>query len=365
MQRKLLLGVLFLSLTYLGVYTFFLNEYWFYKDAIKSEKTYEIKTYLDKYPDGRYATEVALKLDSVAYFKDVLSDSSAASVEFYLVNCPKGIHREDVQFIELVKRPTLPKANEFITTYANSSKREDVTKVVNDLWDNELNLFQENLGREGVNSQKVEFFMNLLLHMKATNNNKFIVRFSHTTKLKDFIEYSESNIATLSLFLDVEPTASNVYDLRSNFKESNILQLEDDVSAEIEQAISNVFSSDFFQFETFHSADKFEANGSEIVFNIDYKIQNEEVFEGMPDLWTYEENNIFNGYLLGIDVDFNLSLKNPENGTSLDIHEKGNPGTEIQGIEDFTKAYSIMVSRSFNTFIEKVSKDIGLEKDEE
>ena len=68
---------------------------------------------------------------------------------------------------------------------------------------------------------------------------------------------------------------------------------------------------------------------------------------------------------MGIDVDFALNLKNPGNDKALDFKEKGNPGTEINDIEDFTKAYSIMVSRSFNTFINEMSKDIGLENIEE
>jgi hypothetical protein len=365
MQRKLLWGVLILAISYLLVYTFFLNEYWSYKDAMKSEKTYAIKTYLDKYPEGRYVKEVELKLDSVAYFKDVLADSSAVSVEFYLNYCPNATHREDVQYIELVKRPTLPKAKEFMDTYSNSTKKDQVAQIVNNLWDNELNLFQQNLGRDDVSSTKVDFFLNLLLHMKAVNNNKFVIKFSHTTKLKDLIEYPSSVTDLLALLQDIKPTSENVYDLKSNFKESNILQLEDDVSFEIQKAISNVFSTDFFQFETLHSSDQLNASENDIVFYIDYKIQNEEVFEGVPELWTYTQNDIFKGYLLGIDVSFSLNLKNPGNSKTLSFEEKGNPGTEISDIEDFTRAYSIMVSRSFNTFINEMSKDLGLEKDEE
>lgn len=332
---------------------------------MKSEKSYEIKTYLDKYPDGRYTKEVELKLDSVAYFKEVLADSSAAAVEFYLNNLPNGSHREDVQFIELVKRPTLPKAKDFMDAYANSAMKDKVALVVSNLWDNELNLFQQNLGREDVSSAKVDFFLNLLMHMKAVNNNKFVIKFSHTTTLKDFSDYPESSIDILKPFLDVIPDNDNVYSLKSNFKESNILLLEDEVSAEIQRSINNVFSPDFFKFETIHSSDEYNYSGNDIVFLIDYKIKNQEIYEDIPELWNYEENSIFQGYLLGIDVDFALNLKNPGNGKALDFKEKGNPGTEINDIEDFTKAYSIMVSRSFNTFINEMSKDIGLEKIEE
>jgi len=365
MQRKILWGILILVITYLLAYTFYLNEYWFFQDAIKSEKTYEIKTYLDKYPEGRYVKEVESKLDSVAYFKDVLPDSSATAIEFYLKNCPNGSHKEDVQFIELFKRPTLPKAKDFMDTYVNSTMKDKVAQVVSNLWDRELNLFQQNLGRDDVSSTKVDFFLNLLLHMKAVNNNKFVIKFSHTTKLKDFIEYPASVTDLLSLLQDVKPTAENIYDLKSNFKESNILLLEDDVSSEIQNAISNVFSTDFFQFETLHSSDELNVSENDIVFYIDYKIQNEEVIDGVPELWTYTKNNIFTGYLLGIDVSFSLNLKNPGNSKTLSFEEKGNPGTEISDIDDFTRAYSIMVSRSFSTFINAMSKDIGLEKEEE
>jgi len=362
MQRKIIWSLVILAITYLLIYTFYLNEYWSYKDAMKSIKSYEIKTYLDKYPDGRYTKEVELKLDSVSYFKDVLADSSTTSIEFYLKYLPNGKHTEDVHFIDLYKRPNLPKANEFIKTYNNSSKKEAVEQIINLLWDNEIDHFKMNIGREDISSAKVDFFLNLLLYMKSVNNNNFVIKFNHTTKLKDFSDYPKSNIQLLNLFLDIPPNNQNVFSLKSNFEESNILNLENSVSSEIENSIIQVFSPDFFTFEIAHSNDEYSASESDIAFLIDYKIKNQELSDGFPELWTYEENHIFKGYLLGIDVSFSLNLKNPGNNKSLSFEEKGDPGTEISDMNDFTSAYAIMVSRSFNTFVNKITKDIGLTK---
>lgn len=239
-----------------------------------------------------------------------------------------------------------------------------VKGIVDRLWENEIKAFRKNKNKKGVDRGKFRFFEDLLGSMKAAGNNRFIIKFNHKKYLKEFDDYTEEQRSFSDLMAllseSPKPSESEVYEVKSNFSSPNINQLENDVSEAIQKELNSVFSYDFFEFETVNSDSELREDANDVVILINYKIENEDDEYGNPVLWTHTRNNTFSGYVLSLDVDFSLTIQNPSNKETLNSKMKGDPGSQIKNVSDLSMMYNVMITRSFDTFVEKVGREIGL-----
>lgn len=363
-KNRIYLVITLLLLGFFFGYFFFLNDYWAYQSAVQSDSKFTINRYLLDFPEGRYTDVIKRRLDSVSYFSDVREDSSEESVQFYVTHCQNGEYMEDVMLIDLIKRPSLAKAQEFQMNFLQSQRMSTVKGIVDRLWENEIKAFRKNKNKKGVDRGKFRFFEDLLGSMKAAGNNRFIIKFNHKKYLKEFDDYTEEQRSFSDLMAllseSPKPSESEVYEVKSNFSSPNINQLENDVSEAIQKELNSVFSYDFFEFETLNSDSELREDANDVVILINYKIENEDDEYGNPVLWTHTRNNRFSGYVLSLDVDFSLTIQNPSNKETLNSKMKGDPGSQIKNVSDLSMMYNVMITRSFDTFVEKVGREIGL-----
>jgi hypothetical protein len=358
-------------------YFFYFKELFYYNKIMKSDNLIELNSYFDRYPDGRYVNEVKTKLEEVS-FGQVTKDSSALAIEAYYKYCPKGKHLENVEFIELYKFPTIAKVRGFQETYPTSKFINQVNKKELEMWEFELAAFEQNVINKQLNpnSKNVRLFRALLSYMKKSRNYKFTIVFKRNLNLKDFSDYSAVVLnEVINGFTYGEdnfgmpypkPSRSNVFDLKSNFSDEKVEDLEADVFNQVKRSFEEIFTADFFEFEYASSNRSLIKTGKEIYIDIDYQITNEIHHGNLPSLWTYTTQssrtytNTFNGYIMGLEADFSFKFINPGTNELFIFNEKGSPGDNISGFNGLNEGYSIMIGNTFGDFISKVSSHIGL-----
>jgi hypothetical protein len=381
-KNKKISILVFLFFIIMLFYIFFLKEFNAYRSSLNTKDLSKIDAYLVKYPNGRYSSEIKAHLENEAYSR-VVSDSSSSDIDNYYIFCQEGKHMQDVLFIDLYLSRSIKKAKDFLANYPNSPYREKVAAKIDQLWDDEIKLYEKKVltYRSGVNVKSVKFFRDLLKYMKENQLTTFYIRFYKNTKIKDYKEYPVESRNICKFFYALEtkdlsiiglapPSDSNVYSVRSNFSEEGILDLEKNVGDEIVNSFHSIFSKDFFNFSIIHSDDPAKVPDKNIVIDLKYRIENDEdEFSGnlVPNLWQSTESYTelpsskrFKGYILALKVEFMINIINIGNKDVFSISEKGNPGSEISGFENYREAYKIMVGNNFTDFIKKVSLKLGL-----
>jgi hypothetical protein len=378
---KYILG--FLAVCLMIFYFAFYKEYSHSKKALKSSELSEINSYLKAYPNGKYSKEVLIHLEDIA-FKGVLKDSSLVSVDNYISFCPKGRRMEDVLVVQFTKSTKVERVRNFINSYPNSKYILKAKLKLSQLWDEEIKFFNDNVKSLQINpnSKSVSFFKSLLSHMKDKNKGVFYIKFRHKKELKEFDEYPIETINLISTlyggsddgFISPKPSSSNVVALKDNFSEGNIIDLEKKVGEKLKENMESVFSKDFFEFKIITSNENIQVTNSDVMIEIEYKIQNKEIYGG-PSLLThsrssdkYGSSRFFVDYVMDIKTIFNLKIKNPSvTSTSANseysLFENGQTQSEYRNIQSTSDGYIRMVTDTFDDFILKVSKNLGLKND--
>jgi len=356
---SIVLGVLF--------YNFYLQELLAFNEA-KSAKTLDgIQSYFRKYPNGRYAKELEVIEENLA-FENVKKYPTQFSIRQYYKYCGEGRRLVNVKFEEVKLSSNIDVVRSFIAEYPKSSFTPEVKRKLNALWMAEFTIYENAVKKAGTaaDQKSVVFFRELLTYMRAKDLSHIYVKFKRTTRLKDYLEYSAEARNLLDLMYTDHPVEANIKSLRDNFSEGNLDNLEDDVVKEMKSVFFGIFTNDFFGIEKVTDTTHIKPN--DVVLQISYELESQEEMAlgtKVPDLWIHTQTSDyglknFMGYIIGIDARFSFDFKIPNSNLDYKFKFLGNPGSNISGFSGMNEGYRIMVRNTFSDFIRNLSNNFGL-----
>jgi len=318
--KKIMIGVGALFLAFGLFYFTFLGEYLAYQKVVDAQTKEECQRYYNNYSDGR--------------------------------------HIEDVRFIEIDNEPEITRVRSFIGEFPNSTYFSRTVQIRDKLWEAEIERYEKQAASKKSSKKSVEFFRQLLLHLKNQNQDKVYVKYNGKTQLKDYEEYPKNIRNTMETFyLD---TKLPMLPLKENFTSTQ--ELEYIITNGIGSSFSKIFTEGFVEVEEYPYADNVIDKDSMII-NIDYMIKNQvdKSSPQYPNIWTYTKNDISTANLLGIDIDFVFDSKVPNTSVSYFFKTHSEPAESISGIEDIKDGYKMMSKSVFEKYADEVTERFGLE----
>lgn len=291
-------------------------------------------------------------------YREVVSSKSISAVNKYYRNFENGWYIEEVKVEEVKITRDIVKVRNFLVDYPESEYYYDIEEFRLILWNQEINYFNEvildDLGNYDLNA--VNFFRDLLFFMR--DNNKAVIKLSlkGDVNVLDFSDYPQEVTSLIDLAYEFEtgiPVTDNIVSLSETYSKGNLVAYETEIASSIENCFGNILSDNFITVNRSSFLGQFASN-DDLVIEVRYKIKNQLIeglgFEGdYPEVWTYTVDDIFDSYILGIDVNFVFDFKIP-NGEVYNFSYNSNPESSIENIENIRDGYQIMTKQNFLNF---------------
>ena len=324
-QNRIVWGCVVAVLLAIVVYNLpFFKEWRFYNEVVEARQTYKCHEYYDEYPTGRH-------YEDVMYLEVTISDKPIVVLREYLKKFPQGKYLDTM------------------------SEKYD------ELWDEEIAKY-ERRDKTKESPEAVRYMTAMLQHMKRHRINTVLLDVTSNVILKDYEEYDETIRKILELFQSDKSLSlkDNMVSLKKNFTQGDKSTLTKILSQGVTNGFNRMFSSDFVSVVT----SKYAANENSPVLLFNYRVKNQCMGddEDYPNIWTYSSNGIPKAYILGIDVKFDVHFSIPDSDITYTYSEIGEPGEEINGIQDVKDGYRQMTQVCFAKFSNKMSANLGLEE---
>lgn len=315
----------------------FFKEMRFYNEVMKIRTTRYCHQYYGLYPDGRHYEDVMnLELELA---ENGAGDKPVAVLTRYLHKFPDGKYA--------------PQFN---------------TKC-DSLWDIEIAKYQQR-DKSHESPEAVNYMTEMLAYMKAHRVNSVNLKINPSINLKDYDEYDASSKTLLRMLFLMEKEnldTTMILSLKENFTQQDRSILIDILAEGVEKSFVRMFSPDFVAVNK-NSSD-FNETSPDLNFNYEIKNQEIEIQDSrLPDIWTYSSKDLMTGistikgYILGIDVKFDVKFTIPGSSTTYTYSELGEPGKEFSNIDGIRDGYRRMTQMCFAKFSNKMSDNLGLEE---
>ena len=322
-SQKVIVSVLAIVIFYFA----FLGDYLQYRKVINDQSLYEIGQYYSNYPNGWFLEEV--KVEEVKITRDILL------VREFFVQFPESEYDNEIEDLRL------------------------------ELWNTEISNFN-NLVLENYDSYEqgaVEFFRNLLVYMRDNRKSTIKMSMLGEVNVSDFEQFPE-NVQTLWDLLyiyeqDIAVTG-NVLSLTRYYSKGNLSLYEHEIAESIESCFENILSKNFISVS--HKSRDAE---NELEIFIDYKVNNQmikdEGYEHLPNIWIYTVDDVFNSYVMGVEILFNFNFVIP----GIDVYtfsQNAEPDLSIEGFDGIEEGYEMMTKQIFVDFANKIDTKFGIKK---
>lgn len=293
--------------------------------------------YMQKYPDGRHAQEVAyFFIIREAGNSPGLGDALDACME-YLKNFPDGKY---------------------------SAK---ITRVYDSIWDSEISKYERDVAPE-VSPEASAYVRSMLAYMKAHNLHAIAVRSNAALHLKEYSEYP-SNVRTLmeSVSNDaskpLEPKLpDDMVTIKDQVTEESAAGWTSQIIDGLQSGFNSVFTPSFIKFV---SVDELEGQNVDEMpaVTVDYVVSTQETKFGgyvLPDVWS--STGVVPGggkMVLGIAMDFKAVFTLP-GAQPFEVTAKGDAGKE-QIQSESGNYYDVMCRRCVDTFSDKIESSFGID----
>lgn len=281
----------------------------------------------------------------------------------YYEDFPNGKHIEDVINIEAsVSSSPIKVVTRYLHNYPQGKYADVMRQQYDSLWDDQISRY-EALDKSALTLNAQVYMQALLQYMKKHYVTTIKLEIEPQFKLKDYAEYDAKKRALMESFHDnpLLPLKENMISLKENFSTEHNQYLTNILHNGICESFKSIFDSDFISIVTLDEEEN-ETNTYPII-HIKYLIKSQEE-DGFPHIWVYSETT--NGiqrdkaYLIGIDVTFNVVYSIPDSEITYKLSEKGDPGNNINDIDNIKDGYQEMTKVCFVEFSNKLAKNIGL-----
>jgi len=385
-KKIALIGCILLTVSFFIIWFAYLKEYYAYMIVIEDPNIEKCNDYMNRYKKGRYLTEITDLKDDLLY-ENVMNanfDDNCLQYEMYLTPFRKsGKHFKEVLKLQetcfynsAVSSRDLREIDDFLVSYPGSDFTDKLLRMKDDINDSLLSLYAVTSSKNRGKADAVRFFKQLLTYMLTNGQRNVEVIFKEQISLKDWKDYDASSRQYCDRIYSnpprdivgmVKPSEHPPVSLKSNFDEGDISSLEDIIVSEIQNRVDGVFGDRLIKIEK--STNISEAKP---FVEVEYSIMNSDHKYGsllIPDLYfhytvnsfrLFEGEKRFEGYLLGIKIDFRFVFKIPFSKNAYKFVESVKPAEEIKDIGGISDGYRKMTRTVFENFIETISGNFGL-----
>lgn len=303
------------------------------------------------------------------FYKTIETAKSEYKINQYYTDFPNGRHYEDVMLIHsnISGNPI-----KIVMDYVNNFPEGKYINVMNakcdSLWDEVIAKY-ENRDKTNESPEAVRFMTEMLYHLKRNRKNTVVLDINPKIDLLDYEDYDDEIRTYLEDLYSEEtlPLKENLVSLKDNFTQSNEYILVEILKKGLVNSFSRMFSEDFINIVSD------DDNGKSPVLTFNYNISNQISFDFdgekiivFPNIWiystTYNNIDIPQNYLLGIDVYFEVNFTIPESDVTYTYNEMGSPGESIYGIQNIKDGYKQMTQICFAKFADMMANSLGLER---
>lgn len=311
-----------------------------YQEAVAGnsfEVEYLYDEYMQKYPDGRHAQEMAY-----GYIVRKAGD-------------PLGLS------------DALNATSEYLKRYPEGEYAVKVRGVYDSIWNAEIAKYEKTVAPEA-DPAAAAYVRAMLAYMKAHNQYVIAVKSNAKLNLKEYSEYPSEIRAFMEA---VSREGASQFDpklpedlvtIRDKVTQESASEWTSQIIQGLQSGFNSVFSPGFFQFV---SVDELtDQNLAEMpVVTVDYVVSTQETRLGgyvIPDIWS--SKGIVPGggkMLLGIAMDFKAIFTLP-GAKPYEVTASGDAGeAEIRADED--DYYNVMCSRCVDSFSVKIENSFGID----
>lgn len=281
----------------------------------------------------------------------------------YLEEYPDGRHADDVCFMKIERSDKeMSSITEYLERFPDGKFADRANAICDSIWDAEIAKY-DSRDKSLDSPEAVAYMGEMLQYMKKNRINTLVVEANSTLKLKDYDEYDESVRTFLEILNDSKLTiADHMISLKRNFTSGSVSSLTNILKYGVAESMNRMFSEDFIEVKDLSSCSENLANVCpRLTFDCVISSQ-EETVEGyvFPHIWVYSEFDVPKNYLIGISVDFDAKFTIPGSDVTYTYKERGEPGENIDSIEDISDGYRQMTAICFTKFSDKMAANLGL-----
>lgn len=309
-------------------------------------------------------------------YNKVEEEKTLDACDVYEKEWPKGTHIDDVLYLRI----SLVEGVERVTEISNyllkcpDGKHAAEAKAESDkLWNEEIAKYEAR-DKKGVKDEAKDFMDAMLRYMKQNRINTIFVDYNSTLKLKEYTEYSKNirdmlesvNDETLSL-------EEGMITFSSNFDQANMDELNKILVDGVQKSMDKIFTPGFIRVVSSNDENGV-VNDKMPKLHFECKITSQEETVGaytIPEIWVYTEQQrslstpfgkgSVKGFLIGISILFDASFTLPNNLSTYEFSDKGEPKNDISNIENIQDGYRKMSAICFQRFSNKIAKNMGLD----
>lgn len=288
---------------------------------------------------------------NLPYFVEQRLWSKAQSGNFfeiknYLEEFPQGSHAEEARYLLIeatMESEEYSLALEYINDYFKSDHQGKFRSKVETAF---IKIFNHGIEAYRKDSQKynttvdADFMIALLEYMKTSHLNTVYIKYSYNLEMKDFSEYPKSaqedmiNVIKYEWPSVPEAILSEIKSGKDKISPDDLSNWLSDFTDSLNSSLINMVG---FPLISFKPADKDMPEKAPVI-NIDFTIRNQEFAKfgkTYPELWEFGKENLIDksfgtnshrgvSYLyIGIAADFGASCKLPNGADSFEVSKKG------------------------------------------
>ncbi|MDO8804896.1 MAG: hypothetical protein Q7R35_10720 [Elusimicrobiota bacterium] len=358
---------------------------------MNSADAYEM--YMEKFaPNGRHIGE-ARELGEPLRYAAVMQFLTLEKLGEYIAKYPEGKHLPEIKalqerlFYEGVARSrSLAGIRKFMEDRPQSRYNRDLEALKDQIWNGAINSYLRNAKAQSADNKASQFFRAMLTHMRVTGDTTLNLVFENSVDVKDWEDFSKKVHATWDKVIDVVnsqnagntfepqceyPTAKPPPSLKKSFDSGNVNLLEGQIADRVQGYLRDMFSEDYFRIYRHriypHNRGK-EIGG--VTMKLKYSIRNKYnkiAGENLPSLYQQYAsqmygglNKRFEGHLLGIRIDWDVTLNIAGTSYNYRLAETSYPATSIEGVGNVSDVYSTMTSMAFKDFADKLAAVFGI-----
>lgn len=294
------------------------------------------------------------------FFDKVMEERDIFTCAQYEEEYPDGRYLDDVLFLKVELTNRMDYITEYLFAFPEGKYMEVVNAKCDSIWDTEIVKYQKR-EKAGHSPEAVTYMQEMLQYMKRMRVNVINLDVESHLNLKDYTEYDKSLRTLMEIFSDTKslPIADNMIPLKKNFTSGDHETLAGILVSGLQKSMDKIFTPQFIKVEYKSNYAKSPS------VRFDYEVKNQEEKIGdilIPDIWTYTENKVPKSYLLGISIIFEAVFSIPNSSTKFTYKENGEPGKNINDIDDIKDGYRIMTQICFGQFANTMVDKLGLEE---
>lgn len=295
-------------------------------------------------------------------YQNVKEERTEAACNEYYNTYPNGFFIEEVHFIEIDVTKDINVVRSFLKSYPSSEKTAEVLKINKDLWDYEINRYNEIVETKGgLDPKAVRFFRSLLNYMRDNNKATIALTLVGNVDVKNFEKYNPDIKSRLDSILyenDKRNVSGNIIEIETNYYQGYLKKYENIVKGSVENGFENILSHNFITVVPTRTAN------DSLAILIKYDIKNQER-EEYPVIWSYESEKEFISYLIGVSINYSFEMKVPEGDENFDFDYKTNALDNINNVRSIEEGYQRMTAQNFYNFSKIISAKFGLYEEED